>query len=206
MAIDLTGLLDGTTEALCVSASPVNERPRLLLPGSFNPLHAGHRGMAAAAGRRLGMSPGFELSIVNVDKPPLAEEEIRRRLEQFVEVGPVWLTRAPTFREKSRLFPGCCFAVGADTALRIVEARYYGGDADRLAAALDEIRDRQCRFLVIGRMVQERYLCLRDLPIPERHRALFEELPEEEFRLDISSTALRVGLQGTRQDGPAHET
>ena len=47
--------------------------PPALLPGSFNPLHLGHREMLAVAGR----PAAYELSVTNVDKPPLPEGEIR---------------------------------------------------------------------------------------------------------------------------------
>ena len=40
-----------------------------VLPGSFNPLHRGHRSLAATASRILGEPVTFELSISNVDKP-----------------------------------------------------------------------------------------------------------------------------------------
>jgi hypothetical protein len=70
----------------------------------------------------------FEISVTNVDKPPLAGETVRHRLAQFAWKSPVELTRAPTFVEKSRLFPGTTFVVGADTAERLFGAQYYGGD------------------------------------------------------------------------------
>src|SRR5437870_5800782 len=68
------------------SAAPV------LLPGSFNPLHAGHSQLAAAAQKLLACEVHFELSIANVDKPELNLDEIRRRITQFAGRGGVWLT------------------------------------------------------------------------------------------------------------------
>ena len=57
--------------------------PPALLPGSFNPLHIGHREMMDAAARTIGQRGAFELSVANVDKPPLEKAEIVRRLAQF---------------------------------------------------------------------------------------------------------------------------
>ena len=71
--------------------------------------------------------------MVNADKPPLADEEVRRRLTQFVWRAPVWLTRAPTYTEKAELFPDCVFVIGADTATRIVQPRFYGDSEERMA-------------------------------------------------------------------------
>lgn len=166
--------------------------PRAVLPGSFNPLHAGHQGMAEVAGRRLGAPVAFELSAVNVEKPPLDEPELRRRLAQFAGKWPLWLTRAPTFVEKARLFPGCCFVVGADTAARIVEARYYGASEEKLRAAIGELRDHGCRFLVAGRLAGETFRDVEQLAMPTEFRDLFEGFSEGDFRCDISSTALRA--------------
>ncbi len=98
----------------------------VILPGSFNPLHEGHCGMAAVAARLLGRPVAFELSVANVEKPALTEAEVRRRMAHFAWLAPLWLTHAPTFLEKSRLFPGAVFVVGIDTAVRIVDPRFYG--------------------------------------------------------------------------------
>jgi hypothetical protein len=166
--------------------------PAALLPGAFNPVHAGHWGMAEAAARR-GGPVAFELSVVNVDKPPLAAEEVRRRVAQFAWRAPAWITRAPTFVEKAERFPGVVFVVGADTAARIVAPRYYGDSEANRDAALGRIRERGCRFLVAGRADESgRFVGVEHLDLPAAHQDLFEPIGEAEFRTDISSTQLRA--------------
>ena len=193
----LAAFLAGATSALCVEADGwVREggpRPKLLLPGSFNPLHEGHCGLAAVAASHVGAAPAYELTVVNADKPPLAAEEVRRRLAQFAWRAPVWLTRAPTFAEKADLFPGAAFVVGADTAARIVQPRFYGDSAERMAEALGAFRARGCRFLVAGRVdAQWRFVGLEQIDVPPAFRDLFTAIPESAFRLDVSSTQLRA--------------
>jgi hypothetical protein len=150
--------------------------------------------LAEVGGRLTGTGADFELSVTNVDKPPLGEEEVRRRLAQFAQRAPVWLVRAPTFVEKARLFPGVTFVVGADTAERVVAPRYYRASAEEMSWALDEIRRQGCRFLVAGRATADgRFTELHHLDVPAAHRELFVAIPADAFRVDLSSTALRSG-------------
>lgn len=167
--------------------------PAALLPGSFNPCHDGHLGLAQVAAEILGVAVHFELSVLNVDKPALAVAEVRRRLAQFAGRGTVELTRAPTFVEKSRLFPGVTFVVGADTAERLVAARYYGDSEAGMHAALAEMAERGARFLVaVRRDAAGRLHSLADAAIPARFAGLFTGIPESRFRFDTSSTELRA--------------
>ena len=170
------------------------DAPAALLPGSFNPLHQGHIRLAAAGAGALGRPVAYELSVSNVDKPALPADEVRRRLAQLRGVGTAVLTRAPTFREKAALFPGCGFVIGWDTAARLVEPRYYGGQAAAMLTALAEMWALGCRFAVAGRVdAGGAFRTLADVAIPDGFRPLFCEIPEGAFRADLSSTGLRAG-------------
>ncbi len=165
--------------------------PMAVLPGSFNPLHDGHRQMAAAAREITGLDSVYELAVLNVDKPPLEESEILRRLAGIKGEGSVALTRTPTFQRKSEVFPGSVFVIGWDTMVRVIDPKYYGDSETAMLTALAEIWARGCRFLVAGRMVDGSFRTLDEVAIPQGFRPLFQEIPEEKFRADISSTELR---------------
>ena len=163
-----------------------------VLPGSFRPLHQGHGKLATTAAEILGCPVVFELSVLNVDKPPLEAGDIRQRLAQFADKHPVVLTRAETFRKKADIFPGCTFVIGWDTAARLVAPRYYGDSIPGMLTALAGIWAADCRFLVAGRQDEGQFKSLKDVPIPQGFQPIFQELPESLFREDISSTALRT--------------
>jgi hypothetical protein len=168
-------------------------RPFVLFPGSFNPMHEGHALLARVAEELRQQPLAFELSVTNVDKPPLAGETVRHRVAQFAWKSSVELTRAPTFVEKSRLFPGTTFVVGADTAERLFGAKYYGDDESRMHMALEEISNCGGSFLVAVRMdAAGRVRTLDDMPVPRRYADLFTEIPEHRFRRDISSSEIRA--------------
>ncbi len=166
-------------------SNAVLPEPLAILPGSFNPLHEGHRTLAAAVEQKYGRAIHFELSRTNVDKPELPDDIVAARAAQFRGYAPIWVTRAAIFEEKSAIFPGALFVVGFDTAIRLLDAKYYAGEAAR-DASLQTIRGRGCRFVVGGRI--DAAGLFRTWPDAGD---LFEVLSEVDFRLDISSTELR---------------
>jgi hypothetical protein len=185
---------------MMLSAPP----PSVLFPGSFNPMHAGHVMLARVAEELRQQPLAFELSVTNVDKPPLLGETVRRRLGQFAWKSAVELTRAPTFLEKSRLFPKTTFVIGADTAERLVAPKYYGDDELQMHVALDEIANSGSSFLVAVRIdAAGRVRALADIRVPRRYADLFTEIPEHRFRLDTSSSEIRDRgrADGGRADG-----
>lgn len=181
-------LISGTQKAW---SSGVHDG-RLLVPGSFNPLHEGHRQMVRIAEERTGFKAALELSIGNVDKAPLDYQEIADRLSKGQETldRPFWLTHAPTFAEKAALFPGATFVVGADTVVRIAEGKYYSDPAAR-QDALGFLGDQNIRFLVFGRLMGDRFCTLESLVLPSALSQLCEGVSESEFRTDVSSSQIR---------------
>lgn len=170
-------------------APEVERGQRLLLSGSFNPLHEGHERLAVAAGPLSGRQPSLELSIENVDKPPLPRSVVEQRLTQMRGRLPVVVTRSPTFLQKARLFGGCHFALGYDTAVRLLQGQYYEEGERGVKAALEELAAGGCRFWVGGRVDGAAYRTLEDVDVPAEYADLFASVP---FRMDISSTELRA--------------
>jgi hypothetical protein len=192
----LAGELDRVTvqpDGQIILSAP---QPLVLFPGSFNPMHEGHVLLARVAEELRQQPLAFEISVTNVDKPTLAGETVRDRLAQFAWKWPVELTRAPTFLEKSRLFPGTTFVVGADTAERLFGPKYYGNDELRMHMALEEIANSGSSFLVAVRIdAAGRVRALTDIPLPRRYADLFTEIPEHRFRLDTSSSEIRARVR-----------
>ncbi len=147
--------------------------------------------MAAIAAKLLDEAVEFEIPIINADKPALDFLEIDSRVRQFAAEQPVWLSRAPTFVEKSFLFPGVTFVVGADTIARIAAAQYYGGGPRAVERAMQTIGAQGCRFLVFGRAQDGRFRALADVDLPPAVASLCREVPADVFRVDLSSTSLR---------------
>ncbi|MEZ4510440.1 MAG: hypothetical protein R3C62_01060 [Chloroflexota bacterium] len=174
--------------------------PRVVLSGSFNPLHDGHIALAQVAEELIGHPVAFELPAINADKPPLPHAVILDRLAQFAGRYPIYVTSAPTFLEKARLFPGTTFVVGYDTAVRILQPRFYNDTLEGLHAALAELTELGCDFLVAGRIDHHGFFhSCHDLSIPAGYTHLFKGIPANKFRLDISSTDLRkAGKKGSR--------
>lgn len=179
-----------------ISDSPA---PGLVISGSFNPLHAGHVRLARVAQKRTGLQAVFELTLTNADKPDLTGSQLLPRLQPFGRLAAVVISRISTFEAKAMAWPGATFVVGIDTALRVVDPRFYGSNRANMAKALENLRNSGCRFLVAGRATENgNFRTITDLPnlsdIPGA-KELFEGIPEEEFRLDLSSTTIREGLK-----------
>jgi hypothetical protein len=141
--------------ALVLAGEP-RDRPALVFPGSFNPLHEGHVHMAEVAHELTGAPVDFEISVVNVDKPRLDYAGFADRLAAFERqrrgcFGQLWLTRAPSFFEKARLFPGARFVVGFDTLVRIGDPGYYDS-SEAMERRIRALRDEfGIRFLAFHR-------------------------------------------------------
>jgi hypothetical protein len=116
---------------------------------------------------------------------------VERRVKQFVGVAPVWVTRAATFAQKAELFPGAAFVLGYDTAVRIIDPRYYGGDSAR-DECLRKMLECGCRIVVGGRVdAGGAFRTWDEAAVPDGLSGLFVALTEADFRVDVSSTQLR---------------
>lgn len=162
-----------------------------ILSGSFNPLHDGHRALLHTAIQVTNKPGFFELSVTNVDKPTIPYQIVRQRATQFTTPSLI-LTRAPRFIDKAQLMPGSTFVLGYDTAIRLLDRKYYvNGNIDDM---FHQIADTGCSFLVAGRRMEGQPFQLFDVKsVPAHWRHLFVTLDESTFRYDISSSQIRQG-------------
>jgi hypothetical protein len=171
----------------------------LVLAGSFNPLHDGHRSMLSAASQVVNRPAFYEISVTNVDKPMLPRKDLEKRAAQITADGSsLIITSAPRFTEKSSILPGATFVIGFDTYIRLMDKRYYpdhvSGAHSSVENSLDLIHENGCRFVVAGRVddhSQFRGQHDIEFEVPARFRSMFTELSESEFRSDLSSTDIR---------------
>jgi nicotinic acid mononucleotide adenylyltransferase len=134
------------------------DQPKLILSGSFNPCHKNHMLMAKIASAKYQMPVNFEISLANVDKPPIDFISLNSRLESLKIsinhaqelVDSIYLTNAPLFADKASLFPDSRFIIGSDTLNRLFNVNYYRKGEDKFTL-LNHFKKLNTRFVVYQR-------------------------------------------------------
>lgn len=154
-----------------------------IYPGSFNPLHDGHKAIYQAAYREVCREACggsyYELSINRFDKAPVTVEELELRLRQFIGHADVIITNVAKFSEKAGVLRGyhkTVFHVGADTILRLMAH-----------SSIHEIAGLNCEFVYYERLINGTRVAFPEkMPV---NCSRGSEIPEH--LMGISSTALR---------------
>lgn len=156
-------------EPLKVDMGISSNEPRIILSGSFDPCHKNHIEMAKIASRKCNTPVDLEISLANVDKPPIDLISLEGRIDSILNyhdkryMGNLYLTNSPLFADKAVLFPDCIFIIGTDTLNRLFNKRYYrnGEDTESL---LDHFKKYNTRFMVFMRKHSE---ISKDIEIPD---------------------------------------
>lgn len=127
----------------------IDPKKTALFPGAFNPLHVGHKAMAAAVERATGRRVVFELSTTTPHKEAVSVAELLYRVAHINAAGhdAIITEGLPLYIDKARRWPSVHFCIGADAALRMLDPK-WGPEVEPMLADFAML---ETRFLVFER-------------------------------------------------------
>ena len=155
----LESINSGRTVPRKVNLGTCSGKPGIIMSGSFNPCHKNHIEMAMLASEKYGMPVDFEISLANVDKPPIDYISLKERVDSVRacmqdmkegSTGSIYLSNSPLFADKAILFPESVFLIGTDTLNRLFNVNYYREGED-MQSLIEHFRKYDIRFLVFRR-------------------------------------------------------
>lgn len=180
--------LDRTSTEIAVRSNTV------FFPGTFNPLHDGHRYMAKVAEDLSNVQVMYMLTADSPHKTPLTVPALLMRavsVSQDHECREVIVTQNdPLFIDKARAYPGAGFLIGSDSMERLLDPRWYGGKTEAVIDMLSEFERLGTRFYVFGRDSGSGMVRMSDIPVIGHFRSLFVQMPDNKYA--ISSSQIRA--------------
>lgn len=139
---------------------------KVVFPTSCNPLHDTHVNIIEYASKHLDCPVHVELCVGSPFgyKPVLDYISIDSRFRQVEDklrnnprYAGTLISNVPTFFEKSDIYPGSTFVIGADTFERIAKPEDYAGGGDEVMLGIMKLRRNKNKFLVFPRIYERSY-------------------------------------------------
>jgi len=173
--------------------NPFNHCSIHLVPGSFNPIHDGHRELYKNADNLSYLKSGtattafYEMSIDRANKGTIDIKSMEGRIKQFNNEGPVIISKHPLFYDKTGVLAAVKdihMHIGIDTALRIVSMHSTVGTQGIRAT-----------FHVYPRKMGDKLWTVKDLPGPLPINFIEEKaLPGNLLGLSSSDIRAKMGI------------
>ncbi|WP_321418648.1 hypothetical protein [uncultured Methanomethylovorans sp.] len=180
-----------------IKEKEISHSHKVIFSGSFDPCHRKHVEMAKIASKKYGVPVDFEISLTNVDKPPMDFISLEDRISSIQAcynpdfMGDIFVTNTPLFAEKAIIFPESTFILGADTMERLFNPKYYRPQ-DTTSSLYEHFKEKKIDFLVFSRKGAK-------IDIPTEVKSIITVVSEDEYSDNgVSSTQIRKKQQNQK--------
>ncbi len=174
----------------------INTQNTLFMPGTFDPIHDGHRDVITKVEKLTGKRVTLMVTADSVHKeglsvPKMLEKVAMMRNERFGHYEPrslLFTQKDPLFIDKALKYPNAGFVVGVDAIERMLDPKW----GQPIVPMLHKFRNLGTKFYISGRKIDNNIKTLKDINIPETFEELFIEIPNTSS--SFSSTEIRKEL------------
>lgn len=167
-----------------------------IMPGAYNPPHAGHTSTAQHVMEDFGKTVVYEVTAAPPHKEAMSVQDLLQRAKLLHGTDRLFTKNNPFYLDKARAFPGVPLVLGADAMVRMLDPKW---ELD-LHKMFTEFAVLNTTLLISGRLIGDQFVSCDNIlrNIKQQDSRLWQlaqgvMLPVS-GRVDISSTELRNKL------------